>query len=87
MTYALRLSRSARRSLESELPEAVAAAVWEFLNGDLLQNPQRVGKPLRYELTGYRSARRGMYRVLYRILEQEVVVEVINFSHRGDAYA
>jgi mRNA interferase RelE/StbE len=87
VTYALRLSRSARRSLELDLPEAVAAAVWEFITGDLLSNPQRVGKPLRFDLEGYRSARRGMYRVIYRILEHEVVVEVIKISHRGDVYA
>ncbi|MDQ1287644.1 MAG: mRNA interferase RelE/StbE [Actinomycetota bacterium] len=86
MTYALRLSRSARRSLEFDLPEAVAAAVWEFVNGDLLVNPYRVGKALRFELEGYHSARRGMYRVIYRILDDEVMVEVIKISHRGDVY-
>jgi mRNA-degrading endonuclease RelE of RelBE toxin-antitoxin system len=86
VTYALRLSRSARRSLELDLPEAVASAVWEFISGDLLINPQRVGKPLRFELEGYHSARRGMYRVIYRILEQEVVVEVVKISHRADVY-
>lgn len=87
MTYALRLSRAARRSLELELPEAVAVAVWEFINGDLLIKPQRVGKALRFDLEGLHSARRGMYRVIYRILEEEVVVEVIKISHRGDVYA
>lgn len=87
MIYALRLSRSARRSLEVELPEAVSAAIWEFLTGELVRNPQRLGKPLRFELEGYRSARRGMYRVIYRILDQEVVVEVIKISHRSDAYS
>jgi mRNA interferase RelE/StbE len=87
VTYALRLSRFARRGLERELPEALAAAVWEFTNGHLLLNPQRVGKPLRFALEGCRSARRGMYRVIYRILDEEVVVEVIKISHRGDAYS
>jgi mRNA interferase RelE/StbE len=87
VTYALRLSRSARRSLERDLPEAVASAVWEFIGGDLLTNPHRVGKALRFDLEGYFSARRGMYRVIYRILDEEVVVEVIKISHRADAYA
>ncbi|MDQ1295537.1 MAG: mRNA interferase RelE/StbE [Actinomycetota bacterium] len=83
MPYALRLSRSARRSLELDLPESVAAAVWEFINGDLLVNPYRVGRALRFDLEGYHSARRGMYRVIYRILDDEVVVEVVKISHRG----
>lgn len=87
MTYALRLSPSARRSLERDLPEAVASAVWEFVSGDLLKNPHRVGKALRFDLEGYFSARRGMYRVIYRILDEEIVVEVIKISHRADAYA
>lgn len=87
MTYALRLSRAARRSLERDLPEAVASAVWAFISGDLVADPYRVGKALRFDLEGYRSGRRGMYRVIYRILEDEVVVEVIKISHRADAYA
>jgi mRNA interferase RelE/StbE len=87
VSYALRLSPSARRSLEHGLPEAVAAAVWEFISGDLLTNPQRVGKRLRFDLDGYWSARRGMYRVVYRILDEEVVVEVVKISHRDSVYA
>jgi mRNA interferase RelE/StbE len=86
VTYSLRLSGSARRSLELDLPEAVAAAVWEFVSGDLLVNPFRVGRALRFNLEGCYSARRGMYRIVYRILDDEVVVEVIRISHRGDVY-
>ena len=87
MRYQLRLSVSARRALAETLPEAVAAAVWEFVNGVLLDTPRRVGKALRFELAGYYAARRGQYRVTYRILDREVVVEIIEISHRADAYA
>ena len=86
MRYELRLSRAARRALAETLPESVAAAVWRFVSGPLLDNPHRVGRPLRFELEGYHSARRGQYRVVYRIDEREVVVGVIKISHRGDAY-
>ena len=86
MRYGLRLSRAARRALAETLPEAVAAAVWEFINGPLLDDPHRVGKRLRFELEGYYSARRGQYRVVYRIDEHEVIVDVIKISHRSDAY-
>jgi mRNA interferase RelE/StbE len=84
--YELRLSRAARRALAETLPESVAAAVWQFVSGPLLDNPHRVGKPLRFELEGYYSARRGQYRVIYRIDEREVIVDVIKISHRSDAY-
>ena len=86
MTYELRLSRAARRALAEPLPNSVAAAVWQFVSGPLLDNPHRVGTPLRFELKGYHSARRGQYRVIYRIDEPEVIVDVIKVSHRGDAY-
>ena len=86
MRYELRLSRAARRALAETLPESVAAAVWQFVSGPLLDNPHRVGKPLRFELEGYHSARRGQYRVIYRVAEHEVIVDVIKISHRSDAH-
>lgn len=86
MSYQLQLAPAARRDLQERLPEAVAAAVWEFISGPLLEAPRRVGKPLRFELEGYWAARRGQYRVIYRILEQHVVVQVVKISHRADAY-
>jgi mRNA interferase RelE/StbE len=58
--------------------------VWEVINGPLLDDPHRVGKRLRFELEGYYSARRGQYRVVYRIDEHEVIVDVIKISHRSD---
>ena len=86
MSYALRLSRSARRALAETLPESVAAAVWRFISGPLVDNPHRVGKRLRFELEGYYSAWRGQYRVIYRIGEDAVIVEVVTIAHRSDAY-
>ena len=86
MRYELRLSRAARSALAETLPESVAAAVWQFVSGPLLDNPHRVGKRLRFEIEGYYSARRGQYRVVYRIDEHEVIVDVIKISHRGDVY-
>jgi mRNA-degrading endonuclease RelE of RelBE toxin-antitoxin system len=50
----------------------VAAAVLEFLQGDLLAAPRRVGHELRRELAGTWSARRGSYRVLYEISDDPV---------------
>jgi mRNA interferase RelE/StbE len=84
--YSLRLSRAARKAPAETLPGGVAAAVWEFISGPLLDNPHRVGKRLRAELDGYHSARRGQYRVIYRIDDREVIVDVIKISHRSDAY-
>lgn len=85
MTYGVRVSSPARRDL-NELPESVASAVIEFMFGPLAENPQRVGKMLTNELTGRFSARRGHYRIIYRIDDDLVIVEVIRIAHRRDAY-
>lgn len=85
--FELVLAPPATRAIQKTLPEPVAAAVIEFLTGALIDNPHRVGKPLRGELTGIYSARRGTYRVLYRINEQAHEVVVVRIDHRRDVYA
>jgi len=62
------------------------AAVVEFLTGPLIENPRRVGKPLRGDLSGIYSARRGTYRILYRIDERHHEVVVVRIDHRRGAY-
>lgn len=74
------------RSIQRQLPEAVATAVIEFLTGALVENPQRVGRQLRGDLAGIYSARRGTYRVLYRIKEDPQEVIVLRIDHRRDVY-
>jgi mRNA interferase RelE/StbE len=86
VTYTLDVLARARRDLEHRLPEGVAAAAWELIRGPLLERPHRVGKPLRNERQGPWSARRGQYRVIYRILDDVVVVEVVRVAHRADIY-
>ena len=83
--YVLRVAPSAARSLE-RLPEAVAAAVVEFLTGPLIREPKRVGKPLLRPLAGVWSARRGAYRVIFAIDELDRQVLVVRISHRADVY-
>ena len=86
MTYQLTVARSAARALTDQLPEPVAAAALEFLTGPLLENPHRVGKRLRPPLEGRWSARRGQYRIIYAIHEDDELVVVLQISHRSDAY-
>ena len=74
--YELVLTPPARRALTERLPKAVAAAVIDLLTTALVSQPRRVGKPLRGDLAGVWAARRGTYRVLYRLREEtrEVIV-------------
>lgn len=84
--YELVIAPTARRQLTEQLPEAVAFAAYEFVVGPLLDNPHRVGKRLRPPLDDRHSARRGTYRVIYRIDEKQRRVTVVGVLPRSDAY-
>lgn len=85
-SYELVLTPPTVRPIQSGLPESVASAVVEFLAGALVENPHRVGNKLRGDLAGVHSARRGTYRVLYRINESQQEVVVLRIEHRRDVY-
>lgn len=84
--YRLVITPTARRQLAERLPEAVAFAAHEFVVGPLLDNPERVGKPLHYPLADLHTARRGTYRVVSRIDEQLRTVTGVDIAHRRDVY-
>ncbi len=83
--WTLRVAASAERQL-ARLPDRMAAAVVEFLVGPLCENPHRVGHPLQRELSGLWSARRGAYRVIYEIDDDEQFIDVLRIEHRSDVY-
>jgi len=84
--YILRTTPTVRRALAETLPETVAAAAYEFITGPLLEQPHRVGKQLLPPLDDRFSARRGTYRVIYRIDDKTHVVTVVDIGHRCDIY-
>ena len=84
--YRLSVTKPAARALTTDLPEKVAAAVYTFVTGMLLDDPHRVGKPLDPPLDPAWSARRGEYRVLYLIDDARRLVTVTAVRHRRDAY-
>ena len=65
--YALRTTPTVRSALGETLPEAVAVAAYKFITGPLLLEPYRVGKRLLPPLDDRFSARRGTYRIIYRV--------------------
>jgi mRNA interferase RelE/StbE len=84
--YRLRIAGPAAKALTEVLPEKVASAAYEFITGPLLDNPRRVGKPLDPPMAPAWSARRGTYRILYRIDDTSHTVSVTAIRHRADAY-
>lgn len=85
-SYEVQFTRSARRALTHDLPEKIAAAAYEFITGALARNPRRLGKQLNEPLFPLYSARRGEYRVIYRIVDEQLIIEVVSIAHRRDSY-
>ncbi len=77
MAYDSPVHRPGRRALQS-IPPRVVPAIVEFACGDLAREPHRVGNPLERELSGLFGARRGPYRLLYRIDDEGERVYIIH---------
>ena len=82
--YEIRFQPAARRAISDRLPESVAAAVLEFCDAALAVNPHRVGKPLFGPLAGCHGARRGTYRIVYRVEENTRSVHILDIDRRAD---
>ena len=77
--------QSAKRDI-ARLPEKVGTAVVEFIYGSLAEHPRRVGRELHLEFAGQHVARRGEYRVIYRIDDTGHCVLILAVDHRADVY-
>lgn len=84
-SWSIVVAGPAERTL-ARLTKGVAAAVIEFMAGPMCDAPTVVGKPLQRQLAGYWSARRGSYRVIYRLDEDNRQVVVVRIEHRSDVY-
>ena len=62
----------------------VVVAALALIAGDLAEHPYRVGKALQAPLDGLHSARRGDYRILYRV--DGTLITILDAKHRRDAY-
>ncbi|MEX0621196.1 MAG: type II toxin-antitoxin system RelE/ParE family toxin [Solirubrobacterales bacterium] len=68
------------------LPPKIREAALSAVFGPIAANPARLGKPLLGELEGLRSARRGDYRIIYQIDEDEEAIIIHRVQHRRDVY-
>ena len=83
--YEVEITPEGLRHLD-RLPEKVRVAALETILGPIADKPQRLGKPLLGELEGLRSARRGDYRIIYEVFEDERIVLIHRVQHRRDVY-
>jgi mRNA interferase RelE/StbE len=83
VTYSLRIKRSAAKAL-ARIPKAQRLRLIEAI--DRLMTEPTAGSVLKGEFAGLRRLRVGDYRVVYEVVEQELVVLVIRVGHRGAVY-
>lgn len=83
--YQTVLTGAALRSLQA-VPPRVAEPLLAFVCGSLAEEPKRRGKPLQGELTGRWAARRGDYRIVYRLDDDTKVMYVLKIARRADVY-
>lgn len=68
------------------LPSTARAMIQAAIESRLMVDPIGFGKPLRYNLKGYRRLRVSDYRVIYRIDPSTHTVFVPAIQHRKDVY-
>lgn len=83
--YRARITPEAMRNI-GQLPEKVRHAAMATITGTITQNPRRAGKRLSGRFEGVWSARRGDYRILYTISEEDRVVTIHRIQHRRHVY-
>lgn len=83
MTYSLRIKRSAAKAL-ARIPKPQRLRLIEAI--DRLMTEPTAGSVLKGEFAGLRRLRVGDYRVVYEVVEQDLVVLVIRVGHRGTVY-
>ena len=83
--YTVVFTAAARRGM-NRLPASAAGALFEHLTGPVAENPYRLGKQLDAPMEELRSTRRGEYRALYTVDDEERIVAVVAVAHRRDAY-
>jgi mRNA-degrading endonuclease RelE of RelBE toxin-antitoxin system len=69
-----------------KLPEKIATACVEFIRTVVAEDPYRVGKPLVSSWIGNYSARRAEWRIIYRIDDHQVLIEVVTIAHCANVY-
>ena len=83
MSYSVRIKSSARREI-ARLPLRERQRVADEI--DSLPERPLSGKPLRGGLRGLRSLRSGDYRIIYHLVQDQLVILVVRVAHRRESY-
>jgi mRNA interferase RelE/StbE len=83
VNFSVKIKASAAKSLRA-LPRAererLAAAI------DRLADEPYAGSALKGEFSGLRRLRVGRYRIVYEVLDRELIVLIVRIGHRREVY-
>jgi len=68
------------------LAKSAKELIMRAIEDRLVVDPIKFGKPLRHDLSGYRSLRVSKYRIIYQIDVHHRIVTISAIHHRKDAY-
>lgn len=69
-----------------KIPKTIRKRIREAIESRLMTAPLDYGKPLLKEWKGYRRLRVGDYRIIYRVIEEKIMVFIIEIDHRKNVY-
>ena len=85
MSWEIRLTIPAQKQFTAISDKRIRESISKRING-LQRNPERQGKPLTDDLTGYRSVRAvgQRYRIIYKVEAERVIVLVVTIGIRKE---
>ncbi|MFC1659617.1 type II toxin-antitoxin system RelE/ParE family toxin [Pseudomonadota bacterium] len=83
--YKIVLSDKAEKSL-NKLDKYVKTKILKYLKEKIEKNPTDYGKPLTENLSGLWRYRVGDYRIITKIINEELTVLVVEVGHRREVY-
>jgi mRNA interferase RelE/StbE len=83
VTYSLQIKRSAAKVLE-KIPKQDRLRLIEAINR--LREEPNAGGVLKGEFAGLRRLRIGDYRLIYEVIDDQLVVLVVRIGHRKNVY-
>ena len=81
--YTIALSKKAQKQLD-KLPDNIVEPIFIAI-GALADDPRPFGYKKLKGRAGYRI-RSGNYRIIYEILDAQLLIDVIDLGHRKDIY-
>jgi len=83
VTYSLQIKKSAAKAL-AKISKNDRIRLIEAI--DRLREEPNAGGVLKGEFSGLRRLRVGSYRIIYEVIDDQLVVLVVRVAHRRDVY-